>query len=145
MSNKDGESSDPEPERDDKGRFIPKNETDDKGRSSPSEADYSKMNTILQKQTGLSAEKFVDYQRKMSPRELFDKLSFMAENIESQYSDKKQGLPPNQFFTPISPETDKIKLPGKAIGTQRLGKEDKFGLHLAFRPEELFSPKKKDK
>jgi len=144
MSNQDGDNSEPEPERDTKGRFIPKNETVDNGRSSPSEADYSKMNAILQKQTGLSAEKFVDYQRKMSPRELFDKLSFMAENIEVQFSDKKGGLPPNEAFTPISPGTDKIKLPGKAIGTQKLGKEDKFGLHLAFDPRDLFTPKKKE-
>lgn len=143
MSNQNGESSDPEPERDTKGRFKPKNETVDNGRSSPSESDYSKMNAILQKQTGLSAEKFVDYQRKMTPRELFDKLSFMAENVESQYSDKSQGLPPNEPFTPISPDLSKIKLPGKSIGKQKLGKEDKFGLHLAFDPRELFTPKKK--
>lgn len=141
MSNNNGDNSDPEPPRDDKGRFKPESKTVDQGQILPSEGDYSKMNTILQKQTGMSAEKFVEYQRKFGPRELFEKLNFLADNVEVS---KKQGLPPNEFFTPISPDLNKIKLPGKSIGKQRMGKESKFGLHLAFDPRELLTPKKKE-
>ena len=92
----------------------------------------------------MSAEKFVEYQRKLTPRELFDKLNFLVENQPSKPSGGKQGLPPNADFVPTSPGSEKFKLPGKAIGTQRMGKEDKFGLHLAFDPRELFTPKKKE-
>ena len=139
--NKDNEKR--EQPRDDKGHCTPKIQTDDRGQSSPTEADYSKMNAILQKQTGMSAEKFVDYQRKLTPRELFNQLSFLADNVEAQPTNQKQGLPPNQPFVPITPGADKVSLPGTAIGTQRMGKEDKFGLHIAFDPVKLFTPKKK--
>lgn len=142
--NKDkGKSGQTKQPRDDKQRFLSKTQTDSTDQSSPTEGDYTRMNTILQKQTGMSAEKFVEYQRKLTPRELFNQLNFLAENQPAQPSDNKQGLPPNQPFVPITPGTDKFKLPGKAIGTQRMGKEDKFGLHIAFDPKELFTPKEK--
>ena len=144
MSEENEDSNEREQERDDKGRFAQKTQTDVRGQYSPTEGDYSKMNAILQKQTGMSAEKFVEYQRKITPRELFDKLSFLADNQEMPPSGKKQGLPPNQDFVPTSPGSEKFKLPGKAIGSQRMGKEEKFGLHLAFDPRELFTPKKKE-
>ena len=143
MTEENEENKDSGQERDKKGHFIPKNQTVDNGRSTPTEGDYSKMNALLQKQTGMSAEKFVDYQRKLNPRELFNQLTFLADNVESQPNNQKQGLPPNQDFVPTSPGTDKVNLPGKAIGKQSMGKEGKFELHRAFDPEELFTPKKK--
>lgn len=143
MSEENNNGDDREQERDDKGRFTPQTQPAVHGQSQPTEGEYSKINTILQKQTGMSAEKFVEYQRKFNPRELFYQLSFLADNQETPPSSKKQGLPPNQDFVPTSPGFEKAKLPGKAIGTQKMGKEDKFGLHLAFDPRELFTPKKK--
>ena len=130
-------------ERDEKGKFKPKPQTEVRGQSQPTEGEYSKMNTILQKQTGMTADKFVEYQRKFTPRELFNQLSFLADNVETPPSSQKQDLPPNQDFVPITPGTNKFNLPGKAIGKQMMGKEDKFGLHIAFDPKELFTPKKK--
>ena len=91
----------------------------------------------------MTADKFVEYQRKFTPRELFNQLSFLADNVETPPSSQKQRLPPNQPFVPITPGTNKFNLPGKAIGKQMMGKEDKFGLHIAFDPKELFTPKKK--
>lgn len=143
MSDENQDSNDREQQRNEKGQFTPKTQTDTHGQSQPTEGEYSKMNTILQKQTGMSAEKFVEYQRKLTPRELFDKLNFLADNQGAPPSGKKQGLPPNADFVPTSPGSDKFKLPGKSIGTQRMGKEEKFGLHRAFDPRELFTPKKK--
>lgn len=109
----------------------------------PTGGEYSMMNTILMKQTGMSAEKFVEYQRRYSPRDLFIQLSFLADNVETPPSGQKQGLPPNQDFVPTSPGSEKVSLPGKPIGTQRMGKKEKFGLHIAFDPVKLFTPKKK--
>jgi len=143
MSEENKEKDNSGQERDEKGKFTPKTPTDDHGQSSPSEGDYSKMNTILQKQTGMTAEKFVEYQRKLTPLELFKQLSFLADNQASQPSGIKQGLPPNEAFVPITPGANKVKLPGMPIGKQRMGKKEKFGLHIAFDPVKLFTPKKK--
>lgn len=108
----------------------------------PTEGDYSKMNALLQKHTGMTAEKFVDYQRKLTPRELFNQLTFLADNKEAQPDEQKQGLPPNEPFVSITPGANRVSLPGKQIGVQNLGKEKNFELHLAFDPRELFTPKK---
>lgn len=143
MSDENEESNEQEQERDGRGRFTPKIKTEPHGQSQPTEGEYSKMNTILQKQTGMSAEKFVEYQRKFTPRELFYQLNFLAENQVSPPSGQKQGLPPNQDFVPTSPGSEKVKLPGKSIGPQYMGKEGKFGLHIAFDPKDLLTPKKK--
>lgn len=142
MSEENKDNNDQEQERDGKGRFSQKTRTVDHGQSQPTEGEYSKMNTILQKQTGMSAEKFVEYQRKLTPRELFNQLNFLADNQEAPPSSGKQGLPPNQDFVPTSPGSEKLNLPGKAIGMQSMGKEGKFELHRAFDPRELFTPKK---
>lgn len=133
-------------ERDGKGRFTPKTQTESNGQSSPTEGDYTKMNAILQKQSGMSAEKFVEYQRKLTPRELFNQLNFLVDNIETPPPKTKEGggLPPNKDFVPTSPGGEKVTLPGRQMGVQKLGKEEKFGLHLAFDPRELFTPKKKE-
>lgn len=144
MSEENQDNNDQGQERDGKGRFTPKTHTESHGQTSPTEGEYSKMNTILQKQTGMSAEKFVEYQRKLTPRELFNHLSFLADNVEAQPNIKKQPLPPNQDFVPTSPGFEKLKLPGKIMGKQKMGKEEKFGLHIAFDPRELFTPKKKE-
>ena len=143
MSEENEENKDSGQERDEKGHFKPKTQTESIGRSSPMEGDYSKMNTILQKQSGMSAEKFVEYQRKLTPRELFNQLNFLVDNIEKTPSKTKDGLPPNKDFVPTSPGGEKTTLPGIQKGVQKLGKEEKFGLHLAFDPKELFAPKKK--
>ena len=143
MSEEEGESTESNQERDGRGRFSPKTQTDNHGQSGPTEGDYSKINTILQKQTGMSAEKFVEYQRKLTPRELFNQLSFLADNQASPPIGQKQGLPPNQPFVPMSPGTQKVKLPGRPIGKQSLGRDDKFALHIAFDPKKIFQPQKK--
>ena len=143
MSDENKDKDNTGQERDEKGKFKPKPQTEVRGQSQAADGEYSKMNRILQKQSGMSAEKFVEYQGKYTPRELFNQLSFLVDNQETPPSSKRQGLPPNQDFVPTSPGSEKIKLPGKAIGKQMMGKEDKFGLHIAFDPKELFTPKKK--
>lgn len=144
MSDENKDNNNSGQERDEKGHFKPKIQTESIGQSSPTEGDYSKMNTILQKQSGMSAEKFVEYQRKLTPRELFNQLNFLVDNIEMPPSKPKDGLPPNKDFVPTSPGGERVTLPGRQMGTQKLGKEEKFGLHLAFDPKELFTPKKKE-
>jgi len=62
MSDENKDNNNSGQERDEKGHFKPKIQTESIGQSSPTEGDYSKMNTILQKQSGMSAEKFVEYQ-----------------------------------------------------------------------------------
>ena len=144
MSEEIKDNNDSGQPRDEKGHFKPKTQTESIGQSSPTEGDYSKMNTILQKQSGMSAEKFVEYQRKLTPRELFNQLNFLVENLETPLPKPKDGLPPNKDFVPTSPGGERVTLPGRQMGTQKLGKEEKFGLHLAFDPKELFTPKKKE-
>ena len=126
--------------RDEKGHFKPKTKTETSGQSQPKTSDYTKMNSFMAKQLGLT-DKLADLQTKYDPQDLFNRLSFMNENREIK--PPSQGLPPNETFVPITPGADKVKLPGRAIGTQRMGKEDKFGLHIAFDPVKLFTPKKK--
>lgn len=143
MAEEHPESSESDTPRDDKGRFTRKSETVSTGESSPSTNDYSKMNAILQKQTGLSAEKFIEYQRKMTPHELFDKLSFMADNMESVgQPTKKQTLPENQKVAPTSPgPTSLPDLPGTVIGKPNFD-DQKFSLQVAMTPDELLGKNK---
>ena len=129
--------------RDGTGQFTPEIEPKGSERSQPKSSDYTKMNSFMAKQLGLT-DKLADLQTKYEPQELFKRLSFMSENKESQPpSVQSQGLPPNQPFVQINPGANKVNLPGMPIGTQRMGKEDKFGLHIAFDPVKLFTPKKK--
>lgn len=143
MSQQNGDNSDSEQQRDGQGRFIPKNQTVHTEQSQPTNSEYVKMNTILQKQSGISAEKFLEYQSKMSAKDLFDKLSFMADNVpQTQQTPKPTPLPPNTPTVPISPDTGKVKLPGTPIGTQNLTK-DGFSVHLKLDTKKLLHPDKK--
>lgn len=143
MSEQPDQTPQSEQPRDGKtGKFASK-ETAPTAPTQPTTNDYSKMNAILQKQTGLSAEKFVDYQSKMTPRELFDKLSFMADNVEpNRAAPKSTTLPPNQPIIPITPQPNAIEFPGTVIGKPNLD-SDKFSLHLTMSPSELLKSDKK--
>lgn len=142
MSQENGEDGNSEQQRDGQGRFTPQNQTVPTEQSQPTNSEYVKMNTILQKQSGISAEKFLEYQGKMNAKDLFDKLSFMADNVQPpQQTQKPATLPPNQPTVPISPGTQKVELPGKAIGTQNLTK-DGFSVHLKLDSKKLLHPKK---
>lgn len=142
MSQQNGENGNSEQQRDGQGRFTPQNQTVQTGQSQPTDSEYMKINAILQKQSGISAEKFLEYQGKMSAKDLFDKLSFMVDNIQPpQQTPTPPTLPPNQPIVPISPEAGKVKLPGTPIGTQNLTK-DGFSVHLKLDSKKLLHPKK---
>lgn len=143
MSEENKEKQKTEQSRDEKGHFTPKTQTVDIGQSQPKMSDYTKMNSFMAKQLGLT-DKLADLQTKYDPQDLFNRLSFMNENTSTWKQENKKGeLPPNEDFVRITPGPDKFNLPGMPIGTQRMGKEDKFGLHIAFDPVKLFTPKKK--
>jgi len=128
--------------RDGTGQFSPEIEPKGSERSQPTSSEYTKINSRLAKQLGLT-DKLADFQTKYNPYELYKMLDFMADNPVKVEGTQSQGLPPNQPFVQINPGTNKVDLPGKPIGTQRMGKGDKFGLHIAFDPVKLFTPKKK--
>jgi len=129
--------------RDGTGQYSPEIEPKHSEQFQPTDSEYTKINSRLAKQLGLT-DKLADYQTQYNPKELYKMLDFMADNSVVKGGTQSNILPPNQPFVPITPGADKITLPGKAIGTQRMGKEDKFGLHIAFDPVKLFTPKKKE-
>ena len=143
MSEENEDNNEQGQPRDATGKFKLKPQTESNGQSQPKTSDYTKMNSFMAKQLGLT-DKLADLQTKYEPQELFNRLSFMNENTSTyEQQSVKGGLPPNEDFVRITPGADKHKLPGMPIGTQRMGKEDKFGLHIAFDPVKLFTPKKK--
>ena len=141
MSENTEEQGGSEQPRDKKGRYVQKPITEDHGTKPVDINDYSKMNAVLQQQSGMSAEKFVQYQQKLTPKELFDRLIFLTENKEQNKQGSKP--PPNQDFIPIPPATDNTNdFPGTVVGKSDLS-ADKFNLTLAVSPAELFGKKKK--
>lgn len=124
----------PEQTRDDKGRFK---QTDKNGLKSPKSSDYTKMNSILIKQLGLT-DKLADLQLIYSESELFDKLSFMADNTDLKTLDKpKPKRKPNEQVAPISPPPKKYDFPGKVI------KDDASGIQISMNIKDLLKKNKK--
>lgn len=108
----------PEQERDGKGRFKP---TDNNGQKQPKSSDYTKMNSILIKQLKLT-DKLADFQLKYSESDLFDKLSFMADNSDNvAVTTPKTKLPPNEQVAAISPPAERMDIPGKVIRNDATG------------------------
>ena len=128
--------------RNETGQFTPENEPKHSERFQPTSSEYTKINSRLAKQLGLT-DKLADYQTQHNPKELYKMLDFMADNSVAKGVGQPNVLPPNQPFVPITPGADKFNLPGKAIGKQSMGKEGAFELHRAFDPRELFTPKEK--
>ena len=134
MSEEKEDNDIPAQERDDKGRFKP---LDKNGQTSPKSSDYTKMNSILIKQLGLT-DKLADFQLKYTESELFDKLSFMADN--SDYvapATQKPKLPPNKQVAAISPPAPTIDIPGKVI------RNDASGIQVQMDIKDLLTNKKK--
>lgn len=132
--------------RDDKGRFAPKNESDMNGQSHPRSSDYTKMNSYLAKQLGLT-DKLPDFQIQYQPDELFKQLSFMADHSDTStapQSQQKGQLPQNQKVAPISPPQPKQTLPGTQQFTPNLDK-DEFSVSYSIDPNDIFSQKSKQK
>ena len=145
MAEEQTESNTSEPPRDDKGRFAPKNDSENSGQTFPNSSDYTKMNSYLAKQLGLT-DKLADFQTQYQPNQLFKQLSFMADNMDTkpQQPQSKGGqLPPNQQVAPVSPPQPKHKLPGTQKHKPVLDK-DEFSVSFEVDPNELFSPKKEE-
>jgi hypothetical protein len=145
MSEEQDENTSSEPPRDEKGRFAPKNQSESIGRSQPSDSDYTKMNSYLAKQLGLT-DKLADFQTQYQPNQLFKQLSFMADNASPQGAAKGQpnSRPPNQQVAPISPPQPKHELPGKQIHKPNLDREE-FSVSFQVDPRELFRQKSDQK
>ena len=132
MSDKPEDPPEPAQDRDDKGRFK---QTDQNGQKQPKSSDYTKMNSILIKQLKLT-DKLADFQLKYSESELFDKLSFMADNTDLKApTTQKSKLPPNEQVAPISPPAEKFKFPGKVI------KDDASGIQISMNIKDLLKKK----
>ena len=103
----------PEPPRDKQGRFAQKTETEYTVITQPKSSDYTKMNSIIAKQIGLT-DKLADLQTEFGPQELFAKLSFMMEYGGTVNPPPKPGLPPNKNIVPPAPgsneRNDTIKI-----------------------------------
>ena len=110
----------PQP-REPSGQFTSKTKTDSTDKSQPQVSDYTKMNSFMAKQLGLT-DKLADMQTKYEPQDLFKRLSFMNENT-SITEKEKGGLPPNEPAAPITPGTEKYDLPGTQMSKPNMTKE----------------------
>ena len=140
MSEEQEESDNSEQERDGKGRFAPKTKTESTGGSQPRSSDYTKMNSILAKQLGIS-NKLADFQTQYEPEALFKQLSFMADNTESNGGTQHKTLSENQPIAPISPEPNKYELPGTQLKKPNLSK-DNFSVSFQINPKDLIQKNK---
>lgn len=142
MSENDNDQAGSEQTRDDKGKFTKQTKTDNSGSSGPKTSDYTKMNSYLAKQLGL-ADKLADFQTKFDPSELFNQLTFMADNSTNTPASSNGGsrLPPNQPIAPVSPPAPKFELPGTQLHKPDLSKEN-FSVSYEISPSDLIKPKK---
>ena len=140
MSEEQEEVSDPEQERDGQGRFKQKTKTESTDTSQPGSSDYTKMNSYLAKQLGIS-NKLADFQTQYEPEALFKQLSFMADNTERKGGTQQNALPENQPIAPISPQPNKYELPGTQLKKPNLSK-DNFSVSFKINPKDLLQPKK---
>lgn len=143
MSNQNAESDQSEQSegtqeqpRDGKGRFASKPHSEGTEQSHPAESEYTKINSILAKQLGIT-DKLADYQTKYNPRELFQRLEFMVENTDGKQSPQGNTLPPNQDFIPVSPEPSKIDLPGVIWNEKPNLSSQKFSASFRIKPADL--------
>ena len=141
MSEEQEEVSDPEQQRDGQGRFKQKTKTESTDESPPKSSDYTKMNSYLAKQLGIS-NKLADFQTQYEPEALFKQLSFMADNTELKGRTQQNALPENQPIAPISPQPAKYELPGTQLKKPNLSK-DNFSVSFQINPKDLLHPKKK--
>lgn len=131
----------PQP-REPSGKFAPKPKTDSTVQSQPADSDYTKMNSFMAKQLGLS-DKIADLQTKYDPKDLFQRLTFMSENTaNAEGTQPKGGLPPNQPIAPITPGAEKYELPGIQLSKPNLTKEN-FSVHYKIPFSEVVGKKKK--
>jgi hypothetical protein len=130
--------------RDKKGRFAPKSQSAPNGQSQPSDSEYTKINSILAKQLGIT-DRLADYQTKHDPRELFKMLEFMVENSDNhgRAAPNANGLPPNQPVVPVSPEPSQIDLPGIKWNDKPNLSKDHFSASFRIGPKDLFKSNKK--
>lgn len=127
--------------RDDTGQFTPKIEPKVSEGTQPTDSEYTKMNSRLAQQLGLT-DKLADYQTKYNPRDLYSKLDFMADNSTKSEGTQPKVLPPNQKITPITPSTEKYELPGIQTSKPNLTKEG-FAVHYKIPFKDLVGKKEK--
>ena len=139
MSEEQEHISNSEQERDGQGRFKQKIKTDDTVINQPRESEYTKMNSYLAKQLGIS-NKLADFQTQYKPEALFKQLSFMADNTELKGGTQQNALPENQPIAPISPQPNKYELPGKQLKKPNLSK-DNFSVSFQIDPKDLLKKK----
>lgn len=135
---KTGEAPQP---RDKQGRFDKKTQSDTTVQSQPTDSEYTKINSRLAKQLGIS-DKLADYQTQYNPKDLYKMLDFMADNTESKVGKQSNTLPENQPIAPISPQPNKYELPGTQLSKPNLTQEN-FAVHFKIEPKDLFQPKDK--
>ena len=127
--------------RDATGQFAPKIEPKVPEGSQPTDSEYTKMNSRLAQQLGLT-DKLADYQTKYNPRDLYSKLDFMADNsVKTEGTQPKGGLPPNLPIAQITPSTEKYELPGIQTSTPNLTKQN-FSVHYKIPFKEIIGKKK---
>lgn len=137
----DNQTGDPPQPREPSGRFGQKPKTEPMVQSQPTDSEYTKMNSRLAQQLGLT-DKLADYQTKYNPRDLYSKLDFMADNsVKTEGTQPKGGLPPNQPIAQITPSTEKYELPGIQISTPNLTKQN-FSVHYKIPFKEIIGKKK---
>ncbi len=135
------QTGDPPQPRESSGRFTSKTKTEPTVQSQPTDSEYTKMNSRLAQQLGLT-DKLADYQTKYNPRDLYSKLDFMADNsVKTEGTQPKGGLPPNQPIAQITPSTEKYELPGIQISTPNLTKQN-FSVHYKIPFKEIIGKKK---
>lgn len=127
--------------RDEGGQFAPKIEPKVSEGSQPKDSEYTKMNSRLAQQLGLT-DKLADYQTKYNPRDLYSKLDFMADNSDKPKGTQQKGLPPNEQIAAISPQPNKFELPGIQLSKPNLTKEN-FSVHYKIPFKDLIQHKKK--
>ncbi|KKM67467.1 hypothetical protein LCGC14_0976130 [marine sediment metagenome] len=138
----DKKKGDPSQPREPSGKFTSKTKPDSTVQSQPKESEYTKMNSFMAKQLGLS-DKLADLQTKHDPKDLFQRLSFMSENTSTWEKESgKGGLPPNKPVAPITPGTEKFDLPGKQLSTPNLTKQN-FSVHYKIPFKEIIGKKEK--
>ena len=139
----EGQSGKRHEKRDGTGQYTPEIEPKHSERSQPTDSEYTKINSRLAKQLGLT-DKLADYQTQYNPKELYKMLDFMADNSVLKSGTKQNALPENQPIAPISPQPNKYELPGTQMKKPNLTK-DGFSVSYQLNPRDLLQPKKDKK
>ncbi len=139
----EGQSGKRHDKRDTTGQFTPESQPKPSERSQPTSSEYTKINSRLAKQLGLT-DKLADYQTQYNPKELYKMLDFMADNSVIKSGTQSKTLPENQPIAPISPQPNKHELPGIQMKKPNLSK-DGFSVSYQINPKDLLRPKKDKK